>query len=160
MEKFFSDTDGLYGEARYFARQTPRRGRKKRFRGGILFDMVGDPFAWYYAFRQIHRRRWRTISFAAAEALKLRKYFSYLDRDLIERSRAAERDWGSDDRHHRFRLSPGGTPRMIRWTKLAQRVFKSSAFSSRLYYLVEFGFETGEACEIFRIAWRHFLSAG
>jgi Peptidase family M28 len=77
----FSATDGLYG-SRYFARQLQREGAKQ-FRGGILFDMVGD----------------RSLSitlppdspsalahdlFAAAEALKLRKYFSYLDRDLID----------------------------------------------------------------------------
>ena len=36
----FSDTDGLYG-SRYFARQLQGEGAKQ-FRGGILFDMVGD----------------------------------------------------------------------------------------------------------------------
>ena len=35
-------------------------------------------------FPQIHRRRMAHDVFAAAEALKLRKYFSYLDRDLID----------------------------------------------------------------------------
>src|SRR5260370_29459243 len=36
----FSDTDGLYG-SRYFAREL-QSGGTKQFRGGILFDMVGD----------------------------------------------------------------------------------------------------------------------
>src|SRR5204863_7706488 len=36
----FSDTDGLYG-SRYFARKLQSEGAN-RFRGGILFDMIGD----------------------------------------------------------------------------------------------------------------------
>src|SRR5438876_7689417 len=36
----FSQTDGLYG-SRYFARQL-QSGGAKQFRGGLLFDMVGD----------------------------------------------------------------------------------------------------------------------
>jgi glutaminyl-peptide cyclotransferase len=77
----FSAADGLYG-SRYFARQVEGEVAKG-FRGGILFDMVGD------------RSLGITLSpnspsamahdmFAAAEALKLRKYFSYFDRDMID----------------------------------------------------------------------------
>src|SRR5712691_9849303 len=36
----FSETDGLYG-SRYFAKQLEADGAKQ-FRGGILFDMIGD----------------------------------------------------------------------------------------------------------------------
>src|SRR5260370_2462852 len=36
----FSETDGLYG-SRYFAKQLGRGGAKQ-FRGGLLFDMVGQ----------------------------------------------------------------------------------------------------------------------
>ena len=77
----FSDTDGLYG-SRYFARQLQGEGAK-RFRGGILFDMVGDRSLGI----TLPPNSPSTVAhdvFAAAEALKLRKYFSYLDRDLID----------------------------------------------------------------------------
>src|SRR5205823_3341545 len=39
--EYFSETDGLYG-SRYFARQLADAKTGKQFRGGILFDMVGD----------------------------------------------------------------------------------------------------------------------
>jgi glutaminyl-peptide cyclotransferase len=37
----FTETDGLYG-SRYFAKQLASTGEAKQFRGGILFDMIGD----------------------------------------------------------------------------------------------------------------------
>src|SRR5438105_9613247 len=37
----FSETDGIYG-SRHFARELQQNGTAKLFRGGILFDMVGD----------------------------------------------------------------------------------------------------------------------
>jgi hypothetical protein len=77
----FSATDGLYG-SRYFARQLQSEGAK-RFRGGILFDMVGDRSLGITLPPNSPPAMAHDI-FAAAEALKLRKYFSYFDRDLID----------------------------------------------------------------------------
>jgi glutaminyl-peptide cyclotransferase len=77
----FSETDGLYG-SRYFARQLQGEGAKQ-FRGAILFDMVGDHSLGITLPADSPAAMARDI-FAAAEALKLRKYFSYLDRDLID----------------------------------------------------------------------------
>ena len=77
----FSDTDGLYG-SRYFARRLQGEGAKQ-FRGGILFDMVGDR-SLDITLPADSPAAMAGDVFAAAEALKLRKYFSYLDRDLID----------------------------------------------------------------------------
>jgi hypothetical protein len=77
----FSATDGLYG-SRYFARQLQGKGAKQ-FRGGILFDMVGDRSLGITLPPDSPSAMAHDV-FAAAEALKLRKYFSYLDRDLID----------------------------------------------------------------------------
>jgi hypothetical protein len=78
----FTETDGLFG-SRYFAKQLITQDKAKLFRGGILFDMVGD--------------RSLTITlppdsppelahgiFASAEALKVRKHFTYFDRDITD----------------------------------------------------------------------------
>jgi Zn-dependent M28 family amino/carboxypeptidase len=75
----FSDTDGLYG-SRYFARHLENA---KQFRGGILFDMVGDRSLGITLPADSPPAMARDV-FAAAEALKLRNYFSYLDRNLID----------------------------------------------------------------------------
>ena len=77
----FSATDGLYG-SRYFARQVQGEGAKK-FRGGILFDMIGDRSLDITLPPDSPPALAHDV-FAAAEALKVRKYFSYLDRDLID----------------------------------------------------------------------------
>jgi glutaminyl-peptide cyclotransferase len=77
----FSDTDGLYG-SRYFAKQLQADGAKQ-FRGGILFDMIGDRSLGITLPADSPPAMARDI-FAAAEALKLRNYFSYMDRDLID----------------------------------------------------------------------------
>ena len=77
----FSDTDGLYG-SRYFARQL-KSPEAKRFHGAILFDMVGDRSLGITLPADSPAAMARDV-FAAAEALKSRKYFSYLDRDLID----------------------------------------------------------------------------
>ncbi|MFL6538615.1 MAG: M28 family peptidase [Chthoniobacterales bacterium] len=71
----FTETDGLYG-SRYFAKQLAGSGGAKQFRGGILFDMIGD------------RSLGVTLPpdsppdlaagiFASAEALQFRKSFTY-----------------------------------------------------------------------------------
>ena len=77
----FSETDGLYG-SRYFAKELQGNGAKQ-FHGGILFDMVGDRSLGITFPADTPAAIARDV-FAAAEALKLRKYFSYLDRDLID----------------------------------------------------------------------------
>jgi Zn-dependent M28 family amino/carboxypeptidase len=77
----FSETDGLYG-SRYFARELQREGGKQ-FQGGILFDMVGDRSLGITFPADTPAAIARDV-FAAADALNLRKYFSYLDRDLID----------------------------------------------------------------------------
>src|SRR6266700_8005688 len=75
----FSEKDGLYG-SRYFAKelQGPRQ-----FRGGLLFDMIGDRSLGITLPSDSHAEMARDI-FAAAEALKLRNYFTYLGRELID----------------------------------------------------------------------------
>ena len=77
----FSDTDGLYG-SRYFAKQL-QNGEAKQFHGGMLFDMVGDRSLGITLPADSPAAMARDV-FAAAEALKVRNYFSYLDRDLID----------------------------------------------------------------------------
>jgi glutaminyl-peptide cyclotransferase len=77
----FSETDGLFG-SRYFARQLPGSSAKQ-FRGGILFDMVGDRSLDVTLPADSPPEIARDI-FAAAEALKLRSYFTYLDREMID----------------------------------------------------------------------------
>ena len=77
----FSETDGLYG-SRYFARQL-QGSRAKQFRGGMLFDMVGDRSLDVTLPADSPPEMARDI-FAAAEALKLRSYFTYLDREMID----------------------------------------------------------------------------
>jgi len=89
----FSQTDGLYG-SRYFARQLQSEGAKQParsatrsvgggFSGGILFDMVGDRSLGVTLPADSPAAMARDV-FTAAEALKFRKYFSYLDRDMID----------------------------------------------------------------------------
>ena len=75
----FSETDGLYG-SRYFAKQLRGSGQ---FRGGILFDMVGDRSLDVTLPADSPAEMARDI-FSAAEALKLRSYFTYLDREMID----------------------------------------------------------------------------
>src|SRR5216110_1335063 len=78
----FSQKDGLYG-SRYFAIQS-RSGRSARqFRGGLLFDMVGDRSLGITLPSDSPAEMARDI-FAAAEALKLRNYFTYLGQELID----------------------------------------------------------------------------
>ncbi len=75
----FSEKDGLYG-SRYFARQLQD---PRQFRGGLLFDMIGDRSLGITLPSDSPAEMARDI-FAAAEALKLRNYFTYLGRELID----------------------------------------------------------------------------
>src|SRR5207253_4736017 len=77
----FSETDGLYG-SRHFAKQL-EGSSAKQFRAGILFDMVGDRSLDVTLPADSPPEMARDI-FAAAETLKLRSYFTYLDREMID----------------------------------------------------------------------------
>jgi Peptidase family M28 len=75
----FSQRDGLYG-SRYFARELKTA---RQFRGGLLFDMVGDRSLGITLPSDSPAEMARDV-FAAADTLKLRNYFTYLDRELID----------------------------------------------------------------------------
>jgi glutaminyl-peptide cyclotransferase len=79
---FFDGEDGLYG-SRYFARQLAAQDKTKQFRGGLLFDMVGDRSLKITLPPDSPREMARDI-FASAEALNLRKHFTYFDRDIMD----------------------------------------------------------------------------
>jgi glutaminyl-peptide cyclotransferase len=78
----FTDTDGLYG-SRHFAKELAAQGKAKAFRGGILFDMVGDRSLTITLPPDSPVEITRGI-FASADALSLRKYFTYFDRDVMD----------------------------------------------------------------------------
>ena len=78
----FSETDGLYG-SRYFARDLQKTKAAKQFRGGVLLDMVGDASLTITLAPNSPSQIAQSI-FAAADALKLRNYFTYFDRDITD----------------------------------------------------------------------------
>ena len=78
----FTDTDGLYG-SRYFAKQLTAQDKAKQFRGGVLFDMVGDKSLTITLPPDSPAETVRDI-FASSEALNLRKHFTYFDRDITD----------------------------------------------------------------------------
>ncbi len=78
----FTETDGLFG-SRYFAQQLVAQDKAKLFRGGILFDMVGDK-SLTITLPPDSPPELAAGIFAAAEALKLRKHFTYFDRDITD----------------------------------------------------------------------------
>jgi glutaminyl-peptide cyclotransferase len=77
----FSATDGIYG-SRYFARQLEGK-EAKRFRGGILFDMVGDRSLKITLPPDSPAQMAHDI-FASADALKLRSHFTYFDFQITD----------------------------------------------------------------------------
>jgi hypothetical protein len=78
----FTETDGLYG-SRYFAKQLAAQDKAKLFRGGVLFDMVGDKSLTITLPPDSPPEIARDI-FSAADALNLRKHFTYFDRDITD----------------------------------------------------------------------------
>ena len=78
----FSDTDGIYG-SRHFAHELAQDGSAKLFRGGILFDMVGDQSLDITLPPNSPTKIARDI-FASADALKLRNHFTYFDQDITD----------------------------------------------------------------------------
>ena len=78
----FSETDGIYG-SRYFAKSLAGLKQSKPFRGGILFDMVGDRSLDVTLPPNSPANLARDI-FASADALKVRDHFTYFDQDIID----------------------------------------------------------------------------
>lgn len=78
----FSASDGLYG-SRHFAGLIAPGKSDEQFHGGILFDMVGDRSLNITLPPNSPAQMAHDI-FASAEALKLRSYFTYLDRDVTD----------------------------------------------------------------------------
>jgi glutaminyl-peptide cyclotransferase len=78
----FTDTDGLFG-SRYFARQLLAQDKAKQFRGGVLFDMVGDK-SLTITLPPDSPPHLAAGIFASAEALKVRGHFTYYDRDITD----------------------------------------------------------------------------
>jgi hypothetical protein len=78
----FSNTDGIYG-SRHFAHELAKSGSGKSFRGGILFDMVGDRSLDITLPPNSPTKVARDV-FASADALKLRNYFTYFDQDITD----------------------------------------------------------------------------
>ncbi len=75
----FSATDGLYG-SRYFAAHLLS---KEQFRGGILWDMIGDRSLRITLSPDSPEQLTRDI-FASADALKLREHFTYFVSDVTD----------------------------------------------------------------------------
>ncbi len=76
----FTQEDGLYG-SRYYAQQLRESGRVKQFDYGILWDMIGDRDLTLTippdTPQELRREIW-----SAAEALGLREYLEYSDREI------------------------------------------------------------------------------
>ena len=78
----FTETDGLFG-SRYFAADLVTQDKAKHFRGGLLFDMVGDKSLTITLPPDSPPDLARDI-FASADALKMREHFTYFDRDITD----------------------------------------------------------------------------
>jgi glutaminyl-peptide cyclotransferase len=131
----FSATDGIYG-SRHFAQELTKSG--KLFRGGILFDMIGDRDLKVTIPPNSPPNIARDI-FASADALKVRDRFTYFDQPV------------TDDHTP---LNAAGIPvidlidfRFEYWHTAGDTIDKISAQSLQtvgsvaLYYLSEFAFK-------------------
>jgi glutaminyl-peptide cyclotransferase len=78
----FTVTDGLYG-SRHFAEELRSSGAAKQFRGGMLFDMVGDKSLVVTLPPNSPAALARNL-FAAADALKFREHFTYFQSDVTD----------------------------------------------------------------------------
>lgn len=78
----FTETDGLYG-SRYFARRIQAMKRTARFRGGILWDMIGDRSLTITLPLNSPPEMARDI-FASADALQARDHFTYYTSDVLD----------------------------------------------------------------------------
>jgi len=78
----FSATDGLYG-SRYFAQQLENTHGQNQYRGGILWDMMGDRDLTITLPPDSPVELTRGI-FAAADALRMRNYFTYYSDEVLD----------------------------------------------------------------------------
>ena len=78
----FSETDGIYG-SRHFGQDLARSGSAKQFRGGILFDMIGDRDLKVTIPPNSPPSIARDI-FSSADALQVRDHFTYFDQDVTD----------------------------------------------------------------------------
>lgn len=76
----FSDTDGIYG-SRYFAKQLGES--KSNFRGGILFDMIGDKSLDVTMPPNSPSQMAQQI-FTSAEKLNVRQHFTYFEAGITD----------------------------------------------------------------------------
>jgi len=78
----FTDRDGLYG-SRYFANQLETSHGRANYRGGILWDMIGDRDLTITLPLDSPSEIARGI-FAAADALQVRNHFTYYSSDVLD----------------------------------------------------------------------------
>ena len=76
----FTESDGLYG-SRFFAKELTKE--KAKYRGGILFDMVGDRSLDITLSPDSPAQMAQGI-FSAAENLKVRDHFTYFSGDILD----------------------------------------------------------------------------
>ncbi len=78
----FTETDGLYG-SRHFAKELAAAGTVRQFRGGILFDMVGDRDLRITLPPDSPAEMTADI-FATAEKLQVRQHFTYAAGGILD----------------------------------------------------------------------------
>ena len=78
----FSSTDGIYG-SRHFAKELVDANATKSFRGGLLFDMVGDR-SLDVTLPPDSPPKITADIFSSAETLKVRDHFTYFDQDITD----------------------------------------------------------------------------
>jgi glutaminyl-peptide cyclotransferase len=78
----FSRSDGIYG-SRHFANELAQNKSAKTFRGGILFDMIGDRELKVTIPPNSPANMARDV-FASADALNLRDHFTYFEQDVTD----------------------------------------------------------------------------
>ncbi len=78
----FTQTDGLFG-SRFFAKQLAASNGAKQFRGGIVFDMVGDRSLTITLPPDSPAEMARGI-FDAADVLKVRNHFTYASGGILD----------------------------------------------------------------------------
>jgi hypothetical protein len=78
----FSATDGLYG-SRYFAFQLKQTKMTGQFKGGIVFDMIGDRSLVVTLPPDSPAQMAHDI-FASSDALNLRKHFTYFESTILD----------------------------------------------------------------------------
>lgn len=78
----FTETDGLYG-SRFYARNLRETNRNAQFKCAVLWDMIGDKDLTITLSPDSPPELARAI-LDAAQALDLRKYFSYLNRPILD----------------------------------------------------------------------------